>query len=109
MEGYSYLEAAGGLILHRPVGGSPAEVLLVVQLDMRLMAQSPEQVFSKLISTLSVLVFFSLPDNLLMVGEAGHHEGSLAEVVGDVDIDLVLGEEEVQELGVVEDRGQVEA
>ena len=44
-----------------------------------------------------------------MVGEAGHHEGSLAEVVGDVDIDLVLGEEEVQELGVVEDRGQVEA
>ena len=109
MEGYSYLEAAGGLILHRPVGSSPAEVLLVVQLDMRLMAQSPEQVFSKLISTLSVLVFFSLPDNLLMVGEAGHHEGSLAEVVGDVDIDLVLGEEEVQELGVVEDRGQVEA
>ena len=53
VEGYSYLEAAGGLILHRPVGGSPAEVLLVVQLDMRLMAQSPEQVFSKLISTLS--------------------------------------------------------
>ena len=56
MEGY--LETAGGLVLHRPVGGSPAGVLRAVQLDMRRPAESPAQMFSKLISTLSALGLF---------------------------------------------------